>query len=310
MTRRAFSRALGCLGAAGAMCLMGLSGCAAGEARVENDGATDSASDDSGSQSGAPRNEYEAVQQGVLVLDHAEERGFTLDNVYHAPEVGDVHFSLHLPDSYGEGLHALYVALPGYEGLYFQGVGANLQEEFPFASQEYDDAMIVVSPQLEDWGQTSAAKTVALVRFLLQIYSVDASRVFISGYSGGGETLSLVLDEAPELFAAALHCSSQWDGGFDALTDTRTPIRFVIGEGDEYYGPESVQDAYNSIVQRYRDAGLSDAEIAGLVVLDVKDDAYFEEYFSSGGQAYQHAAGAVLFAQDQEVMGWFFSHAR
>ena len=265
----------------------------------------------------------EEVSFGGFVAGTEEFRGFTLDNVYRSPDGDDIHFSLYVPQAVQAGAApnegdegepyadpALYIALPGWEGLYFQGVGANMHEEFPYEAQRYVADMVIASPQLDDWGANSADQTVALTRFLMGYYGIDPGRVYISGYSGGGETLSLVLDRAPELYAAALHCSSRWDGGFDKVVAARTPVRFVIGEGDEYYGPSSDEDSYAELSARYADAGLSQDEIDDLVVLDIKDADYFEAYFSDGGQRYQHGAGAILFAQDEEVMGWLFSHVR
>ena len=310
VARRTFLKLSAAAGCAGMLCI---AGCAERASVGESEGAVQpvpepEASQDESAAPAGPQSESEAVEQGLLTLDDATDRGFTVDNVYHSPDEGDIHFSLYLPDNYGNGTHALYIALPGYEGLYFQGPGENLHEEFPFAAQRYDRDMIIASPQLDDWDDPSARQAVALTRFLMSIYPIDASRVFISGYSGGGETLSLALDQAPELYAAALHCSSQWDGGFDALVQARTPVRFAIGEGDEYYGPEPAEDAYAQIHSRYEDEGLESAEISELVMLDEKDDAYFADYFAQGGQPYQHAAGAILFAQDEEVMDWLFSH--
>lgn len=89
---------------------------------------------------------------------------------------------------------ALFVTLPGYQGLYFQGVGENLRtEDFGFEAQAYDPTMIVVAPQLSDWGETSARQTIALVEWPLRAYNIDADRVFLEGYSGGGETLSQIM---------------------------------------------------------------------------------------------------------------------
>ena len=85
------------------------------------------------------------------------DRGFLLDNVLHDPTEGDIHYNVYIPDSYdGTVPYAVFFTLPGYEGLYFQGVGANLQEDFGFAAQDYHADMIVVAPQLSDWGETSA----------------------------------------------------------------------------------------------------------------------------------------------------------
>ena len=53
--------------------------------------------------------------------------------------------------------------------------------------------MIIVAPQLNDWGQTSADQAIDLTEYFLRHYKIDPSKVYINGYSGGGETLSLVL---------------------------------------------------------------------------------------------------------------------
>lgn len=87
-----------------------------------------------------------------------EYRGFLLDNVLHSQSEGDIHYNVYIPDSYdGTKEYALYVTLPGYQGLYFQGVGENIRtEDFGFEAQKYITDMIIVAPQLNDWGQTSA----------------------------------------------------------------------------------------------------------------------------------------------------------
>ena len=66
-------------------------------------------------------------------------------------------------------------------------------------SQEYDPEMIIVAPQLSDWGETSADQTIALVEYFLENYNIDEERVYAEGYSGGGETLSQVMGKRPDL---------------------------------------------------------------------------------------------------------------
>ena len=160
-------------------------------------------------------------------------RGFLMDNILHS-DVGDIHFHLYIPESYDKSEpYALYLSLPGYEGLYFQGVGTNIRaEDFVFEAQKYNDKMIIAAPQLSDWGNTSAEQTIALTEYLLDAYAIDRGKVYINGYSGGGETLSLVLTKRPELFTAALHVASVWDGELAPLVQARTPVYFVIGESD------------------------------------------------------------------------------
>ena len=218
-------------------------------------------------------------EKGDYVTEGTEEyRGFTLDNVLHSETQGDIHFNLYVPDSYdGEEPCAVFFTLPGYEGLYFQGVGENLySENFGFEAQAYDPDMIIVAPQLSDWGETSADQTIALVEYFLANYNIDPDRVYGEGYSGGGETMSQVMGKRPELFAAYLQCSSQWDGDYEPVIESRTPVYFVIGESDEYYGSQPTQEAYDNLYELYRQEGLSDEEINQLLVLDIKDADYFE----------------------------------
>ena len=166
---------------------------------------------------------------------------------------------------------------PGSQGLYFQGVGENIRtEDFGFEAQKYITDMIIVAPQLNDWGQTSADQTIELTQYFLTHYIINPSKVYINGYSGGGETLSLVLAKQPELYTAALMCSSQWDGAYEPVVEMKTPVYFVIGESDEYYGSEPFKEAYQQIHELYKEQGLSESEIDKLVVLDVKDKDYME----------------------------------
>ena len=128
------------------------------------------------------------------------QRGFVNDNVLHAG-MGDIHFSSYIPESYdGTRPYALFITLPGWEGLYFQGVGANMVEDFGTEAIGYVQDMIVLSAQLDDWGERSADMTVALTEYFLSTYNIDLNRVYLHGMSGGGETASLVLGMRPELF--------------------------------------------------------------------------------------------------------------
>ncbi len=73
----------------------------------------------------------------------------------------------------GTSPYALFVILPGWEGLYFQGVGANMVEDFGTEAVNYDDEMIVLSPQLSDWGETSAREAIVLTEYFLANYRID-----------------------------------------------------------------------------------------------------------------------------------------
>ena len=108
--------------------------------------------------------------------------------------------------------------------------------------------------------------------------------------------------EEPELFTAYLQGSSKWDGGYDAVVKSRTPVYLVVGENDEYYGSGPSEEAYEKIHDLYEKEGLSKKEIDDLLVLDVKDSSYFKE----AGVTNQHGQGGALFFNDKKVMGWLF----
>lgn len=225
-----------------------------------------------------------------VTIGSEEYRGFILDCVLHSEQEGDIHYNVYIPDSYdGTKEYALYVTLPGYQGLYFQGVGENIRtEDFGFEAQKYNGEMIIVAPQLNDWGETSADQAIELTQYFLENYKINPEKVYSSGYSGGGETLSLILEKKPELFTAALMCSSQWDGAYEPVTEAKRPVYFVIGESDEYYGSEPFKEAYQTLYELYAEQGLSKSEIDDLLVLDIKGKNYFE----GTGVTYQH--GAVI----------------
>lgn len=242
-----------------------------------------------------------AEETAAMTAGTQVQRGFVNDNVLHA-QMGDIHFSSYIPESYdGTRLYALFITLPGWEGLYFQGVGANMVEEFGTEAIRYNSEMIVLSPQLNDWGETSAEMTIALTEYFLEYYAVDPQRVYLHGMSGGGETGSLVLGMRPELYTAYLGTSSQWDGDLNALAAARTPVYLAIGAQDSYYGADSFRQAYETLKALYEAQGLTQEEIGRILVLDVRE----QEYFTQRGFRDQHAGGQA-FAHDEAVMGWLF----
>ena len=240
--------------------------------------------------------------------DTQEYKDFTLDNVLHSETEGDIHYNLYIPDEYdGSEPYALFMTLPGYQGLYFQGVGENVKtEDFGFTAREYNPKMIIAAPQLNDWGDESARQTIELTEYLINTYNIDTTKVYAEGYSGGGETLSRVMGMRPDLYTAYLQCSSQWDGAYDAVVESQTPVYFVIGENDEYYGSEPSRNAYNEIHKRYEEQGLSDEEIDRLLVLDIKPTSYF----TSQNVQNQHGGGGALFSHDDDIMRWLFSQQK
>lgn len=244
--------------------------------------------------------------QGWIESGTEVRRGFTVGNVLRTSDHGDIHFSSMIPESYdGSRPYALFLTLPGWEGLWFQGVGANMVEDFGTEAPGYVEDMIVLSAQLDDWGRTSADMAVALTEYFLQNYSIDPSRVYLHGYSGGGETGSIVMGMRPDLYTAFLCCSTRWDGDMSVLVSARTPVYMVVGESDSYYGSGPLKQAYSELHGMYEASGMTDGEIERILILDVKDASYF----SDRGYSDQHAGGQA-FAHDASVMGWLFGEHR
>lgn len=215
----------------------------------------------------------------------------------------NIHYSIYVPDSYdGSEPYALFLSLPGYDGLYFQGVGANLNEPFITEAAKYNEKMIIVSAQLNGWDEQSVKDVIDLTVHLFDRYKIDRDRVYLEGYSGGGETGSMVVSMEPQLYTAYLEISSKWDGMGNKVENERLPVYFAIAQNDTYYGSKPLKDAYERMREEYKNQGLSRSDIDALLVLNVKENAYFKQ----AGFDDPHAGG-MAFAYDPEVMNWLFS---
>lgn len=246
-------------------------------------------------------NSNDNESEGTVQNSSRVDDDFQIDLVYNI-EGRDIHYSAYIPEDINDldSLN-LFITLPGWEGLYFQGVGVNLEyEDFAFTARDINSNMIILAPQLDDWGEQSALDTVALTKYYQENYNID--KTYIEGMSGGGETLSLVLDNNADLYDGALMVSSQWDGGYEDVVNSRLPLYFFIGEDDDYYGSGNFKETYQKLHDLYIDEGLSDDDIGNILVLDVRNADYFKEHgFSS-----QHAGGGNV-AHEEDIMKWLLT---
>ena len=86
------------------------------------------------------------------------------------------------------------------------------------------------------------------------------------------------------------------------MAEQHLPVYFAIGRNDEYYGSEPTIEAYDTLHGLYEAQGLTEEEIDGLLVLDIKE----HEYFTERNAPNEHGGGG-FFAYDEEIMGWLFS---
>lgn len=91
----------------------------------------------------------------------------------------------------------------------------------------------------------------------------------------------------------------------NVLAAQETPLYLAIGEDDDYYGSDSAKQAYATLKALYLQKGLTEEEINRLLVLDVKDAAWFAERNARS----QHGCGG-LFALEPEIMTWLFSQQK
>lgn len=102
-----------------------------------------------------------------------------------------------------------------------------------------------------------------------------------------------------------IYVPDSYDGSEPYALYMILPVYFVIGENDEYYGSELTKETYEEMREEYEKQGLTGEQIDKLLVLDVKDHAYFTD----GGVSVEHGGG-ILFAQDKNIMGWLFSQEK
>ena len=220
---------------------------------------------------------------------------------------GDIHYNLYTPESYdGSEPRALFVTLAAMRGCTSRAWARISAEDFGFEAQDYDPDMLVLAPQLNDWGETSARQTIALVEYFLAEYSIDPraglpardERRRGDGLAGHGHAPGALcrlprhqhaLGRRPGRPRRITHAGIHGDRPTVTATTAPSPLT----------------DAYNELHAIYASQGLSDAEIDGLLVLDVRS----QDFFDAHGFSNQHAGGQA-FAHDGTVMGWLFSHTR
>lgn len=253
---------------------------------------------DTGSNTGSAEvygsnDQPELVAKQILDSDSAESK---------------IHYSYYLPAGYDESeSYPLVVTMPGYDMMWFgeETAGSNLNWGGFISWTELDEPMIVVSAQLNDWGETSAEQAIELTEYFVNNFPVDTDRIYAAGYSAGGETMSQAVSMRPDLYAAYLHAASQWDGEYEPIAENGVAVYIYMAEGDEYYGSDRARSAYDSLYSAYESAGVDDSEIEQLLRLEIPDN----EFFDRQGIINYHGGANVLF-DDEENLNWIIAHTK
>lgn len=240
--------------------------------------------------------------------DKADAAGVNAEQILEG-ETGSIHYSYYLPKGYDESReYPLMMAMPGYDMMWFgdSSSGANLNWQGFLCWTELPEDMIVVSAQLEDWGETSARQAIELTEYFIDNFSVDTNRIYAAGYSAGGETMSRAVSRRPDLFAAYLHGASRWDGKYDPIAENGVAVYIFMAKNDEYYGSQQAWDAYNGLYEAYRKEGMSDEDIAQVLQIQTPDNEWFAERGIAGNY---HGGGNVVFEED-EILEWIVAHQK
>lgn len=274
--------------------LLSLSGCAGGSVSPGSEAVSSSPEPDS------------QIVQSVAEPEAAPQTGLVAEQILEG-ETGEIHYSYYLPEDYDPRQeYPLMMTMPGYDMMWFgeSSSGANLNWPGFLCWTELPEDMIVVSAQLTDWGETSARQAIELTEYFIQNFSVDASRVYAAGYSAGGETMSRAVSMRPDLYAAYLHGASQWDGTFAPVAENGVAVYIFMAQGDEYYGSQRAQDAYQGLLEAYQALGRTQDEINQVLQIQVPD----VDWFAQRGISQNYHGGATVVFEQEDILNWIVSH--
>lgn len=251
--------------------------------------------------------EFNNTEDAAETLRDTSQYGFITGNVFNGKE-GSIHYSYYLPESYdGKKPLPMVLTIPGYDMMWFGEESAGKNNSWNGFTEwtKLDEDLIAVTAQLTDWNEKSARQCIELTEYFIDNFNIDKSRIYAAGYSAGGETMSRAVSIRPDLYAAYLHVSSQWDGTFEPIAENDVAVFIFIGENDEYYGSEQAEDAYQSLYEAYSLSGKDNYEIDKVLQLEVAED----EYFNRHGIDNYHAGGSLIF-DDKSALNWILEHKK
>ncbi|MBF4615703.1 alpha/beta hydrolase-fold protein [Curtobacterium sp. VKM Ac-1376] len=189
---------------------------------------------------------------------------------------GSLPYNIFLPDDYDSSKTYPVVLYIADSSLVGQDVTAPLSQygALIWASDEQQAVQesIVVVPEypeviLDDHGSYTTTDSVEMTaRLLASIedeYSVDTDRVYGTGQSMGAMTVMYLAAEHPDLFAAEMIVSGQWDpstldgladenfvyfaaGGDENASGGQTDVQAILKDADVGYGTASVDATWSS----------------------------------------------------------------
>ena len=158
----------------------------------------------------------------------------------------EIPYNIYLPDNYDKNKNYPLVVFiadsslvgKGEKASLEQGLGGiiwandskNSREEYIVLVPTYSDVIIDDMQGNEKSEYLNATKN--LIDNVSTSYSVDANRIYGTGQSMGGMTILYQASQYPDLFAAEIFVSSQWDINELSNLDSQK-FFYIVAEGDQ-----------------------------------------------------------------------------
>lgn len=232
-------------------------------------------------------------------------------------------YNLFIPKNYNPNkkyplvlfMHDAGAVSPEVKMTLCQGKGAIV-----FASPEFQakNPCFVLAPQYDtvivddNWQYgPELDRTIHLIEFLTEKYSIDKNRIYNTGQSMGGMTSIAMNVKYPEFFAASYLVACKWDANVTSPL-SRQNIWAVAAEGDPGAMPSMAEILGNlesdgaKVIRQTIDASKPQAEINSQVAALIQDNCHIYYTLYKGGShryTWQHAYDL------NPALNWIFSQS-
>lgn len=252
-----------------------------------------------------------------------EETGITLEYSLYIPEGyeegSDTSYPMvmFIPDSTGAGLSSDQIV----EGYYGAAVWASDED------QEKHPSFVLVPAYTgtvtdDNWNASEQLDaTVGLITYLTETYSIDPDRLYTTGQSMGCMSSLYLNSKYPDLFAASLYVSGQWDISVLNVLEDQT-FFYVTAGGDEKAsgGQDEVMALFNQDQVSYTyeswDAQ-ADADTQSSLVQDMINEGVQANMIRfetgtvlNGGGGMEHMASFNYAYKISALRDWLFEQSK
>lgn len=266
------------------------------------------------------------------VLDATSEK-FSQDTFIDPDTGAELEYSLYIPDGYDESQeYPMIMFIPDSSGS--GKSAAEIVEQYygaavwaSDAEQEKHPAVVFVPAFSEtvvddDWNTSDQIETaVKAIQYLTDTYSIDENRLYTTGQSMGCMTSLYLNSKYPNLFAASLFVSGQWD--LSVLSPLTEAKFFYITAG----GDQKASGGQTEVMVMFDEAGVpcsygewnaqnsEDEQNAAVEELLAEgNDANFIRFETgsvlNGGQGMEHMASFNYGYKIEAVRDWLFEQTK